>query len=67
MVDFRNKTRVETTVPIIRVDAGLPAGRYIVKLTVIDEGGNKSKPANVNLEITRRFPGSTRPGRIGRT
>ena len=63
MVDFRNLKRVETTKAVIKVDAGLPAGKYIFQLTVIDEHGNKSKPARVNLNITRRFVGPNRPRR----
>ena len=61
MVDFRSKRRVETTDATIRVDAGLPFGRYIFELSVIDAHGNKSKAARVNLRITRRFSGPTGP------
>ncbi len=63
MVDFRDLKRVETTEAAIKVDAGLPAGKYVFQLTVIDEHGNKSNPARVNLKITRRFVDPNRPGR----
>jgi len=63
MVDFRSTRRVETAKAAIKVDAGLPVGNYVFQLTVIDENGNKSKPARVNLKITRRFVGPIRPRR----
>jgi hypothetical protein len=63
MVDFRSTRGVETTEATIEVDAGLPVGSYIFQLTVIDEHGNKSKPARVNLNITKRFVGPIRPRR----
>jgi hypothetical protein len=65
-VDFRDSESVETTEAVIKVDAGLPAGSYVVKLTVIDENGNKSKPARINLKITKRFVGPVRPRRRDR-
>ena len=61
MVDFQNSKRVETTEAIIKVDAGLPAGRYVFQLIVIDESGNKSKPARINLKVTKRIAGPFRP------
>lgn len=62
-MDFRDSKSAETTEAVIKVDAGLPAGSYIVQLTVIDENGNKSKPARINLKITKRFVGPVRPRR----
>lgn len=53
MLNLRNRRRVKTTEAVIKVDAGLPAGRYIIRLTVIDEHGNHSKPAHTRLKITR--------------
>jgi hypothetical protein len=53
MADFRTKKRFETDVMQIGVDAGLPVGRYVFLLTVIDSDGNSSKPAKLNLEIIR--------------
>ncbi len=55
MVDFRDLKRIETTEAVIKVDAGLPVGKYAFQLTVIDEHGNKSSPGRVNIKITRRF------------
>ncbi len=51
MVDFRDKKRFETSESFIRVDAGLPVGRYRFRLTVEDDKGNRSVPALLNLEI----------------
>ncbi len=51
MVDFRKSKRVTTPKPFIKVNAGLPAGRYIFQLTVVDGAGNKSKPARIKIEI----------------
>lgn len=53
MVDFNRIKRVETTVPQIKVDAGLPVGNYVFQLTVLDQAGNKSIPVRVNLEVMR--------------
>jgi uncharacterized protein (DUF2141 family) len=53
MADFSRNRRIITREPIIKVDAGLPAGRYAVALTVIDSAGNVSKPAKITIEITR--------------
>ena len=66
MVDFRSTRRVKTTGAKTKVDAGLPVGKYVFQLTVIDEHGNKSKPAQINLEIVRRFVGPFRPRRNDR-
>lgn len=66
MVDFRSISSVETSQAAIKVDAGLPVGKYIFQLTVIDERGNKSKPVRMKLEITRRFVGPIQPRRNGR-
>lgn len=55
MVDFRDKKRVETTTAVINVDPGLSVGKYLLQLTVIDEAGNKSRAAAINLEIFKLF------------
>jgi hypothetical protein len=65
MVDFRNKSRVVTGEPVIKVDADLPEGNYICQLTVVDKMGNKSKPARIRMKIHRRFI-ITGPVPIGR-
>jgi hypothetical protein len=54
MVDFRDKQRFETKVPVLQVDAGLPAGRYAFQLTVVDSNGNTSKPMRLNVEVITR-------------
>ncbi len=55
MVDFRDNKRVETKDASIRVDPGLPVGRYVFQLTAFDEDGNASKPARINVEIVDRL------------
>jgi hypothetical protein len=54
MVDFRDKKRFETKLPLLQVDAGLPAGRYAFQLTVVDSNGNTSKPMRLNVEVVAR-------------
>lgn len=53
MADFRHGKVFETTEALLRVDAGLPVGRYVFQLTVIDRDGNQSKPAKLDLEVIR--------------
>ena len=54
MVDFRDKKRFETRFAVLKVDAGLAAGRYVFQLTVIDSNGNQSKPMRMNVEVVAR-------------
>jgi hypothetical protein len=53
MVDFTRTKRVETEEPAIKVDPGLKEGHYVFQLTVIDQDGNKSRPAQIKVEIKR--------------
>lgn len=53
MVDFRDRQKIRTRKAVIRVDPGLPAGRYLFRLTVVDDQGNVSKPAPLKVEIVR--------------
>ena len=53
MVDFTRTKRVESEEPTIKVDPGLKEGRYVFQLTVIDQGGNKSRPAQITVEVKR--------------
>ena len=53
MVDFTRTRRVETTESTIKVDPGLKEGRYVFQLTVIDQDGNESDPARIQVEIKR--------------
>ena len=55
MVDFRDKKRVETRKAALNVDAGLPVGRYVFQLTVVDEAGNSSAAARIKVEVFNRF------------
>jgi hypothetical protein len=54
MPDFRTTKRLETRDPQIKVDPGLPVGRYIFQLTVTDQQGNVSRPAKLGVEIVER-------------
>ena len=54
MADFRDQKKFATREPFIRVDPGLPVGRYRFQLTVVDSDGRRSKPALVNVEIVDR-------------
>jgi hypothetical protein len=51
MADFRDQKKFETRESFIQVDAGLPVGRYLFLLTVVDDQGNSSQPAKLNVEI----------------
>ena len=53
MADFTRTKRVETVEPEIKVDPGLKEGRYVFQLTVIDQDGNTSSPAQIKVEIKR--------------
>ena len=53
MADFRDQQKFETREPFIKVDPGLPVGRYRFQLTVVDNDGNRSKAALLNVEIVR--------------
>jgi len=53
MANFLNKKRFKTKKSTISVAAGLPAGKYIFQLTVIDNDGNISQPAQLKVEIVR--------------
>lgn len=55
MVDFRDKKRIETRGAVLNVDAGLPVGRYVFQLTVVDKAGNSSVPTRIKVEIFNRF------------
>jgi len=53
MADFTRTKRVETEESEIKVDPGLKEGRYVFQLTVIDQDGNTSSPAQIKVEIKR--------------
>ncbi|NNE64859.1 MAG: hypothetical protein HKN34_12300 [Gammaproteobacteria bacterium] len=61
MVDFRDKKRVATRDASIRVDPGLPAGRYVFQLTAVDAAGTRSKPARIRVEVVDRLVVTTDP------
>lgn len=53
MESFRKQNIIRTEKPKLTVAPDLPTGRYQFRLTVVDERGNRSQPALLNLEIVR--------------
>lgn len=53
MATFRINEPIETTVPRITVDAGLPPGQHRFQLVVRDDSGNVSDPDIVVVTIVR--------------
>ena len=45
---------VTTSEPTVVVDRGLAAGRHRFWLEVVDESGNRSKPAEVDVIVSPR-------------
>lgn len=52
---FELNKPIETRVPSIVVDGSLEPGRNRFMLEVIDAAGNRSKPAVVDIIVTRSF------------
>ena len=63
MAKFVRGKPVETDAPTVVVDAGLPPGRHRFQLVVVDDAGNRSAPAAVDVVVGPR-PGPS--GLIGR-
>jgi hypothetical protein len=53
MANFRERRRVETRTPQVKVDGGLPVGRHTFRLTVVDSSGNRSRSARIVVNIIR--------------
>jgi hypothetical protein len=53
MAVFRLNQPVSTNVPVVIVDAGLPAGTYRFRLVVVDDQGNQSAPDEQVVTIVR--------------
>ena len=53
MVDFVAKKSITTKEPMLTVDPGLPEGIYTFQLIVVDNSGNQSKPAEIEVTITK--------------
>lgn len=51
MVDFTRQRQFKTREAVLQVDKGLPPGIHIFQLVVADQSGNKSKAAQVKVEI----------------
>jgi hypothetical protein len=56
---------VETTMPRLIVDAGLPPGTHRIRLVVVSARGQLSKPAEVAIRVLPRD--TSDPGRPGRS
>lgn len=63
MGNFQVKRTVTTKKPIIKVNAGLPAGSHRFQLVVEDSRGNRSEPSQVVVNIVNT---RDRRGPIGR-
>jgi hypothetical protein len=51
MADFQRTKVVRTKNPTVKVEAGLPPGKYRFQLIVTDNQGNQSRPAELVVEI----------------
>lgn len=54
VVDFRRKPVFGTNSPLLKVDAGLPAGTYVFQLEVKNQSGNWSSAARIRLSIIQK-------------
>jgi hypothetical protein len=50
-VTFSANKAVETTRPTVVVDSGLPVGRHVFRLVVVNRDGRSSQPAEVVVTI----------------
>lgn len=57
MPRFELRQPIETTEPVVTVDAGLPAGTHRFQLAVRDRAGRESPP----VEVQVRVEGGVRP------
>ena len=53
MARFDINTPITTREPTVPVDAGLPIGRHLFRLEVIDRQGRRSIPADAIVEVQR--------------
>jgi hypothetical protein len=53
MADFTRQRQFKTREAVLPVDKGLPPGIHTFELVVTDESGNRSKAAQVKVEIVR--------------
>ena len=51
MANFTQKRKFKTSKPTLKVDAGLPVGVYTFRLVVTNDGGIRSKAAQVKVKI----------------
>lgn len=54
MVVFQPNRPITTTEPVVRVDGGLPPGRYRFQLVVVDDDGTSSLPSERIITILER-------------
>lgn len=55
MAAFRPNVPVVTRAEFVRVDPGLPVGQHRFRLVVVDDQGNRSRPAEVVVSVLRRL------------
>ena len=55
MADFQRTKVVHTKNPFVKVEAGLPPGKYRFQLIVTDSQGNQSRPAELVVEIREQI------------
>jgi hypothetical protein len=53
MPRFLPNQTIETSVPVVTVEAGLRPGRHRFRLVVVDESGNRSEPDEVVVTVRR--------------
>ena len=62
MANFRLRRQVTTRQPVLRVDPGLPEGKYRFRLVMVDAKKKRHKPVFITVKIGpkkgQRVPGS---------
>ncbi|MFH7319194.1 hypothetical protein ACHHRT_01140 [Desulfurivibrio sp. D14AmB] len=54
MADFTRERTFKTGEPLLKVAGTLPPGVYTFQLTVADDSGNRSRAAQLKVEVVRR-------------
>lgn len=57
MTNLEPGRSVETRLPVLKVPAGLKAGKYIFQLVVVNSEGIESEPDRVTVEVLKRRAG----------
>ena len=53
MADFTVQREFTTREPVLPVTGNLPVGLHTFQLVAVDQSGNKSRPAQISVEIVR--------------